>query len=270
MSASAIHPRVSVNLICARNWTIQQHLDFLVPAGIDRISLTSAQLGEGVDHVASLLRENSIEVVCVGGYASPLIDGEAKALAGLAPLLDAAHALASPIAFTVTGRTPPRTPTGEACRRLVDSLGAANAYARERGVRLSIEHSSPATRELGFVCSLGDAIYVAEEADLEITVETQNCWHERNLEAMFRNHAHRFAIVQCSDFVVGEEMRMNRRVPGDGDMPLEWMMGVLLDAGYEGCFDLEFLGPAIEREGYASAIRRGVDWLSERLAAWSV
>ena len=53
-------------------------------------------------------------------------------------------------------------------------------------------------------------------------------------------------------------------------MPLEWLIGALLDAGYAGMFDLELLGPAIEAEGYAGAIRRGLDWLSERLTRWGV
>ena len=77
-------------------------------------------------------------------------------------------------------------------------------------------------------------------------------------------------MVQVSDFMVGEPLMYNRRVPGDGSMPLEWMLERLLDAGYMGDFDLELLGPAIEKEGYPSAIRRSVDWLSERLRSWGV
>jgi sugar phosphate isomerase/epimerase len=74
--------------------------------------------------------------------------------------------------------------------------------------------------------------------------------------------------VQVSDYKVGEPLRLNRRVPGDGDMPLEWLIGQLLDAGYKGLFELETLGPQIEDEGYPSSIRRGVTWLSDRLANW--
>ena len=41
----------------------------------------------------------------------------------------------------------------------------------------------------------------------------------------------------------------------------------LIDAGYDGCFDLELIGPAIESEGYATAIPRAVDRLAELLAS---
>ena len=43
----------------------------------------------------------------------------------------------------------------------------------------------------------------------------------------------------------------NRCAVGDGDIPVERLMGMVLDAGYEGAFDLEILGPRIEEEGYA-------------------
>ena len=74
--------------------------------------------------------------------------------------------------------------------------------------------------------------------------------------------------MQVNDFKVGEPARLNRCVPGDGDMPVEWLLGELLDAGYAGLFELEVLGPRIEEEGYASAITRGLSWISERLDRW--
>ena len=52
---------------------------------------------------------------------------------------------------------------------------------------------------------------------------------------------------------------MNRRVPGDGDMPLKWLIGEMLDAGYAGMFELEIIGPAITAEGSEPALRRAVD-----------
>jgi sugar phosphate isomerase/epimerase len=61
-----------------------------------------------------------------------------------------------------------------------------------------------------------------------------------------------------SDFVVGTLTTPDRAVPGDGDIPLEHLLAQLLDAGYQGVFDLELIGPRIEAEGYEPAIRRGL------------
>ena len=60
-------------------------------------------------------------------------------------------------------------------------------------------------------------------------------------------------------------MRLNRRVPGDGSIPLIWLIEQLLEAGYQGLFEIEILGPRIEEEGYAAAIRRSAEWLSNLL-----
>ena len=42
-------------------------------------------------------------------------------------------------------------------------------------------------------------------------------------------------------------------------------MGLLLDAGYDGPFDLEILGPRIEAEGYRAPIARSLERAGEML-----
>ena len=79
--------------------------------------------------------------------------------------------------------------------------------------------------------------------------------------------ADRLRLVQVSDFAVGTLSTPNRLVPGDGDIPLERILRQVVAAGYEGCFDLELIGPRIDEEGYGSACRRSVDWLAEMLDA---
>ena len=57
-----------------------------------------------------------------------------------------------------------------------------------------------------------------------------------------------------SDFKVGTVASSQRLVPGDGDIPLARILDVLLDAGYDGVFDLELIGDAIDAEGYDAAV----------------
>jgi len=40
---------------------------------------------------------------------------------------------------------------------------------------------------------------------------------------------------------------------------------MLLDAGYDGVFELEILGPVIEAEGYRAPIERSLERMSEML-----
>ena len=72
-------------------------------------------------------------------------------------------------------------------------------------------------------------------------------------------------LVQASDYVLGDRTAPCRAVPGDGAIPLERLLGDILDAGYTGVFDLELVGPRIEAEGNRAATRRAAERLSEIL-----
>ena len=96
-------------------------------------------------------------------------------------------------------------------------------------------------------------------------LDFQSCWYERGLEQVVRENIDLVEVAQISDFVIGTTETGNRVVPGDGDIPLERLVAMALDAGFEGAFDLEVMGPRIEEEGYPSAVRRAVDRASELL-----
>ena len=98
-------------------------------------------------------------------------------------------------------------------------------------------------------------------------MEVNACWAERGLAETVTAGVDRLRLVQVSDFAVGTLSTPNRLVPGDGDIPLERILGGALSAGYAGCFDLELIGPAIDEEGYESAVPRAVARLTELLGA---
>jgi sugar phosphate isomerase/epimerase len=272
MGKLAVHPRVSVNGMSTLRWTLAEDIAFYGSAGIGAAVIPFSKFKADPQAGIDAIRASGLHVVSVPGPGAGalFIQGGEAVLEAFRPQIDAVSALNCKSLYFLAGPTPPRMSTDEAHGILVEALGPANAYARAKGVTLALEHNSVATRSTGFIHSLADAADLARDADIGICLELQNCWYERHLDRLFRENVDRFVVAQVSDFLVGEELRLNRRVPGDGSMPLEWMLERLLDAGYDGYFDLEILGPSIEAEGYASAIGRSVNWLSERLQAWGV
>jgi sugar phosphate isomerase/epimerase len=103
-------------------------------------------------------------------------------------------------------------------------------------------------------------------ADTGVILELECCWYERGLQQLVRDHVDMITLVQIGDFQIGTTSSPNRSVIGDGDIPLERLMAMILDAGYTGMFDLELLGPKIEDEGWFSATRRSLEAASEILA----
>jgi sugar phosphate isomerase/epimerase len=153
----------------------------------------------------------------------------------------------------------------EAADRLDTALAPALAAAKASGVPFAIEHTNSLRVDVGFVHTLKDAVDLARRFDVGVCMELNACWAERALQQTIRAGIDRIVLVQVSDFKVGTVASSQRLVPGDGDIPIERILDIVLDAGYEGVFDLELIGDAITAEGYDAAVPRAVDRLGRLL-----
>lgn len=261
-----MHPRISLNTISSLTWPLERDLAMLARLAAPQFGFPLMKIEGDVGSGIEQIRNSGRSATCVAASTAraSLLTSE-DALAALVPAIDVAHAVQSPLCYFTSGTTPERMPTDTATDALVAALPASIEYARSKGVRLAIENNSVTNRSLGFVHTLVDTIRLCEETDLEICLELQNCWYEADLPRLFREHVARIGIVQVSDFRVGESLQLNRRVLGDGSMPLPWMIEILLEAGYEGVFDIEIIGPSVDDEGPESALRRSAEWLSQLL-----
>jgi sugar phosphate isomerase/epimerase len=153
----------------------------------------------------------------------------------------------------------------EAADDLCKSIAPLVSLADQVGVRLAVEPTNPLRVHRSFVFSFRDALDLARAAGIGVVLDFNSCWYERGLDDLVRKNVDAVALVQICDYVLGTFDTPNRAVPGDGDIPLTRLMAMVLEAGYEGPFDLEILGPRVETEGYASAIQRSVERTSEIL-----
>ncbi|HXD02993.1 MAG TPA: sugar phosphate isomerase/epimerase family protein [Novosphingobium sp.] len=273
---STIHPRIAVSTISTITWQFPQAVELLRDLGVGYVGILYGMIRD--DPQAAVAAMNAAGIACSNVTGDSLgvnlldpVDADGSpALRGLKPSLDFAASLGKRPCYFTTGPTPPRMPTDEAFDRAVANAAPILAYAKKIGVPLALEHNNAAHRDVGFVNTLHHCVEFSQATGIGICLEIQNCWIERDLPRLFRENMDRITVVQVSDYLVGETTRMNRRVLGDGSIPLEWLLGHLLDAGYKGMFEIETLGPAIEAEGYASAIRRSLDWLNQRLISWGV
>jgi sugar phosphate isomerase/epimerase len=111
--------------------------------------------------------------------------------------------------------------------------------------------------DLCFLHSFHDALDFADQIGLPevgVVLELNNAWIERHLDANLRTRTGRIAVVQVSDFAVGTLRASERVMIGDGDIPLRRLVHALAAAGYDGWYDIELLGPAIEAAGYETVV----------------
>jgi sugar phosphate isomerase/epimerase len=271
-SADALHERVSVDAICfpGESWgQIAQHWRELAPR---RVGFVSYYLAEaGLSAVQETLQG--------GGYrletmthpflgSRPLSDKAAcaEARGQLEQVLKAAETLGSRTVYMLTGGHG-RLTWEEAAERFCEAVAPCVAKACDAGVKLAIEPASPLHADLHIAHTLRDTVTLAERAGIGVCMDIFACWTEAGLQETVKRAGPRLDLVQISDYALGDRSYPCRAVMGEGDIPLETILGWILDAGYDGGFDLELLGPRIEAAGRLEACRRSAEWMGRFLAA---
>jgi sugar phosphate isomerase/epimerase len=183
---------------------------------------------------------------------------------GIAKSLEFTAAIGAGVLYVPTGCAG-AVPWEEAAKRYCEDMAPLVARAKAVGVRLATEPTNPLRSDVSFVHTVRDAVDLARMADVGIVVDFYSAWYERGLEQVVRRNIDLVVLVQICDYKLGTFDMPNRCAIGDGDIPVERLMRMVLDAGYEGPFDLEILGPTIEAEGYRAPIARSIERASEML-----
>jgi sugar phosphate isomerase/epimerase len=195
----------------------------------------------------------------------PDLEGDTgEAAAKLVEAVDIAATLGARSVYLQTGARGSLT-WEQAAERFAALIAPGKEAARRRGVNLLVENASPFTADIHMVHTLADTITLAELAGIGICIEWHACWMEAGLTALLRRAIPMTGLVQVSDYVLGDRTAPCRAVPGDGVIPLDRIIGDVLEAGYGGVFDIELVGPRIEAEGARAATERAAQTVSEIL-----
>lgn len=153
----------------------------------------------------------------------------------------------------------------EAAERFAALVGPCKAAAGTRGVSILVENASSFNADIHIAHTLADTITLAGLAGIGLCIELHACWVEAGLTGLIKQSIPMTGLVQVSDYVLGDRTAPCRAVPGDGVIPLDRILGDVLEAGYPGVFDIELVGPRIKAEGARSATERAARNVSEIL-----
>jgi sugar phosphate isomerase/epimerase len=249
-----VHPRLSVNSLSSVMQTFPDDITMWRELGVDNVGLISPKIEMvGWDTARELIADAGLRVSNISIEQHVVMES-----------LDLAAALGAGVVYLCSGGAGSRT-WEEAAEGFCEGIAPAAARARELGVSLAVEPTNPLRRDVSFVYSLRDALHLARAAGIDVVLDFYSCWYERGLERLVRDNLESLALVQVCDYAIGTFDTPNRSVIGDGDIPVERLLQMLIGAGYRGAFDLEILGPKIEEEGYARAIHRSAARASEML-----
>jgi sugar phosphate isomerase/epimerase len=268
-----MHDRVSVNSICFMSQPLQVQADYWRLLGARRVSLLGPQLtGGGMKDAQRALAtgDYAVETIVHPSFAGPRLDpdkdnwGEPRQR--LASMIGIASALGARSIYMTTGGIGGLT-WEQAAETFAAMIAPCAEQARSEGVALMIENTPPQYADLHTAHNLRDTVRLADLAGIGVLIDLPSCWTEAGLQQTIEQVMPLCHLVQVSDYVCGDRALPARAVPGDGDMPLERLLGWILTAGYQGVFDLELLGPRIDQEGHLEATQRAALAMEEMLNA---
>jgi sugar phosphate isomerase/epimerase len=264
---------LSISQASTMQWPLTRDLELYAGCGIRRIAPLLRKLDDaGLDSAIARIRASGL---AVDNFAvGPVFDVTrpaqwSEARARMRSLFDVARALDCGCVVITTG-APGRLSWEDAADGLAEALAPSLAEAKAAGLEVAIEHTNGLRFDISFLHNLRDSIDLAQRIGFRVCMEVNNAWGERALGDTIARGVAQLRIVQLNDFVVGTFSTPDRAVPGDGDIPLERILSQLVRAGYTGPFELEIVGPRIEKEGYESAIPRSLAYLTgllERVGA---
>lgn len=265
-----MHERLSVNQICFPGATLAQLVEHWRALQTQRIGLISPTLFDNdLAPLQTAIKrgEFQLETIAHMFLAGQDLSVHEATQAGrerLTQLIRTAEQLGARSIYMLTGGHGGLT-WEQAAEAFSSAIAPCIAQASDAGIALAIENAPMVYADVHIAHSLHDTLTLAEMAGIGVCIELFACWGEADLRDLFERAAPRCVLMQLSDYVLGDRALPSRAVPGDGVIPLRQIIEWLLQAGYTGAFDLELVGPRIDREGHLPAARRGANYLDEIL-----
>jgi sugar phosphate isomerase/epimerase len=265
-----MHPRVGLHQVAFLDESTPAFLDHCRRIDVQHTTLvTPLLLGAGaVDEALHALATGAPHVEAVNHQFAvypDLDDDSGEATPKLLQAINIAAALGANSVYLQTGGRGHLT-WEQAAERFTALIAPCRERAAAEGICLLVENASSFNADIHIAHTLADTIALAELAGIGLCIEWHACWMEAGLKTLLRQAIPMTGLVQVSDYVLGDRTAPCRAVPGDGVIPLDRILGDVLEAGYQGVFDIELVGPRIAAEGPRAATQRAAQAISEILA----
>jgi len=264
-----MHPRVSLHQVAFLKERTADFIGFCRKLGVQHMTLVTPVLfqpGEAEAALAELAKGGPKATTFnhVFGVFPDLEHDTGEAAVQLTRAIDLTAQCGGSQIYLISGGKGSLT-WEDGAARFAKLVAPGVQHGAAKGVRLLVENASAMNADMHMAHTLPDATRLAEIAGIGLCIELHACWMEGNLAGNFARAVPLAGLVQASDYVLGDRTTPCRAVPGDGVIPLERLLGQLLELGYQGLFDLELVGPRIDAEGCYAASTRAAEYLSELL-----
>jgi sugar phosphate isomerase/epimerase len=264
---------LSINEVTTYRWSFDQDVERYKAAGITAIGVWRQKLADyGEQCGIELLARSGLKVsnlVWAGGYTGSNGHSYDESLDDTREAIELASALGTNNLVVYSGARNGHT-QNHARRIFVSALVELLPMAERLGVRLAIEpmHSGCA-EDWTFLTGLDDAMALLHQVDspyLRLAFDTYHLGHDPAVVEQIAAVAPYIGIVHLGDGQCPRDHEQNRHCLGEGALPLSCIVRALKQAGYDGYYDVELMGEAIEACDYGQLLERTRQTFNELLS----
>lgn len=262
-----MHPAISINTLCLPSEDFCKNLEAVARIGAHAISPVASEVElAGIAKSATAMRNAGIagSLVTHRAFAACTATDIAAEQAKLKRSIEiAAEIGASHVLLTTGGRG--NFCWREAAQRFADTIQPCVEAAKSAGVGLAIEPTSHLYSDISLVHRLSDTTKIAKMAGIGVIPDIFACWTDADLPEAIEDAGPLLSVIQVSDYAYGERALPCRAVPGDGAIPIKDLVDRIAATRFSGYYDLEIIGPRLEREGHEAGLVRAGAYMTKLL-----
>jgi sugar phosphate isomerase/epimerase len=254
---------LSINEMTTFRWSFEEDVRRYKAAQIPAIGVWRQKLADyGEAKGIKLLKESGLAVsnlLWAGGFTGSDGHSYQESLADAREAIALAQALATNCLVVYSGGRNGHT-QNHARRLFASALSELLPEAERAGVVLAVEpmHAGCA-EEWTLLTSLDEALALVERVsspNLKLAFDTYHLGHEPSIVEHAAAAARHVAIVHLGDSAAPPDREQNRLCLGEGNLPLRPLVAALAGAGYDGYYDVELMGEAIESCDYRELLEK--------------
>jgi sugar phosphate isomerase/epimerase len=254
-------PRLSMNEMTTFRWSFEEDVERYREAGYPAIGVWRQKLADfGEERGIELLRESGLGVsnlMWAGGFTGSDGHTHRESIDDALEAIRLAGAMRAGSLVVYSGSRAGHT-VNHARRLLVTALKELAPVAEQHGLRLALEpmHTSCAS-EWTFLTGLDDALALLDQVGspaVQLAYDTYHLGWQPGAADRIRSLVDRVAIVHLADGNMPSDSEQTRTRLCEGQVPLAEILAAFHQAGYDGDYDIELIGPDLEHTDYGQLL----------------
>lgn len=259
--ASLPEDRISVSQTTTLRWTFEEDVFRYQAAGIQAIGVWRQKLSDyGEAKAVELLEETGMKAAHLfwaGGFTGS--DGRSfrDAIIDAREAIETAVSLRAKVLTIYSGDQAGHI-RSHLRRLMLGALKELAPIAEEHGISLAIEPMRPDVASgWTYLTSLDETLDIIHRADSPAIKLIYDAFHfgcdPADIDKI-PELVNRVALVQVADSVDMPIIGRSRSLHGSGQLPLAEIVATFQSSGYQGYYDVELWGPALEPASYESVV----------------